>query len=228
MTLAVQIDGQEKLKTYTPCSDFSVWINKFPRLVWEVCSDPCNQKDERGIYTYGTSVVKLGNCILVDRGRPPHFILVAIYQTATQARISAFYQGDGTVSRRLSSNHSMDIRLTNSRQIYRREDKLDLECRSGRFELTRRLYKLAKIFKSDDENAFNEHPFAKGLAAYVKTDEFDGTVHVRMSTTCKTDTETSLEGGDGSAGSGVTVQGYELISDVIEIGKDILEPLYKV
>jgi hypothetical protein len=120
------------------------------------------------------------------------------------------------------------------RQIYQREETLDLACWSGRFEFTRRLYKLAKIFKSDHGNTFYEHPFAKGLAAYVKTDEFDGSVHVRMSTRYEedtdtdTDTGTSLEGGDGPAGSGVTVQGYELISEVINIGKGFLAPLYKV
>jgi hypothetical protein len=49
-----------------------------------------------------------------------------------------------------------------------------------------------------------------------------------MSTAYKTDTGTSLKGEDGPAGSGVTIQGYELISVVIKIGEDILELLYKV
>ena len=102
MTLAVQIDQEGKLKTYTPQSDFSIWINNFPRLVWEICSDPYH-KDKHRMRAYGTSIVKLGNCILKDKSEPPHFILVAIYQTATDATISAFYQDDdGKVSRRLS------------------------------------------------------------------------------------------------------------------------------
>jgi len=114
MTLAVQIDGQEKLKTYTPCSDFSVCINKFPRLVWEVCSDPYKQKDEWRSLAYGTSIVKLANYILADRGQSPHFILVVIYQTATHAKISTLYQDNGKVGRQLSLNQPMDMRLTNS------------------------------------------------------------------------------------------------------------------
>jgi hypothetical protein len=97
MTLAVRIDGQRKLKTYTPTSDFSIWINKFPRLVWEVCSDPYYHKDNLAMHAYGTSVVKLGNCILEDRGQPPHFILVAIYQTFSEANISLLYQKNGEV-----------------------------------------------------------------------------------------------------------------------------------
>jgi len=104
ITLAVRIDNEEKLKTYTPQSDFSIWINNFPRLVWEVCSDPRKHKDKhRMMRACGTSIVKLGNCILKAKGEPPEFILVAIYQTATDATISAFYQDDdGKVSRRLS------------------------------------------------------------------------------------------------------------------------------
>ncbi|SRR6266581_1287355 len=120
------------------------------------------------------------------------------------------------------------MRLTNSPQIYRQAGTtFDLECTSGRFEFTRLLYKLAKMFKSDDENPFHEHPFAKGLAAYTRTDKFDGTLYGR-SKKRKTDTGTSRGGGGEPAGSGVTVQGYELISDVIKNDLDILEPLYKV
>ena len=51
---------------------------------------------------YGTSVVKLGNRILMDRGRSPHFVLVAIYQTASEAIISAFYEENLKVSQRPS------------------------------------------------------------------------------------------------------------------------------
>jgi len=51
---------------------------------------------------YGTSIVKLGNCILKDKGELPHFILVAIYQTSTRAIISAFYQENNNVSKQLS------------------------------------------------------------------------------------------------------------------------------
>ena len=90
------------MKTYTPQSDFSIWINKFPRLVWEICSDPFKHKDKQRMRDYGTSIVKLGNCILKDKGEPPHFILVAIYQTATDAIISAFYQENNNVSKQLS------------------------------------------------------------------------------------------------------------------------------
>ena len=214
--------------TYTPKSDFSIWINGFPRLVWETCSDPFNFKDERCMRVYGSSVVKLGNCILGDTLEPPHFILVAIYQTYSQANISAFYQENGKVGQQLSSNHPMDMRLTNSRQIYQREETLDLTLTSGRFEFTRRLYNLVKMFKRDDGKAFYEHSFLKGLAAYIKTDAFDGTLYSRKSKDRKTDTGTSSEGGGGPAGSGVTVQGYELVSDVIKDGKGIFEPMYKV
>ena len=125
-------------------------------------------------------------------------------------------------------NHPMNMRLTNSRQIYQLEEELDLTCMSGRFDFTQRLYKLAKIFKSDNRNAFYDHSFVRGLAAYIKTDEFDGTVYSRKSKKRKTDAGTSLEGGGEPAGSGFTVQRYELISDVIINGKDVLEPLYKV
>ena len=126
-------------------------------------------------------------------------------------------------------NHPMNMRLTtNSRQIYQRDEPLDLRCMSGRFEFTRRLYKLAKIFKSDNRNAFYDHSFVRGLAAYIKTDEFDGTVYSRKYKKRKTDAGTSLEDGGEPAGSGFTVQGYELISDVIVDGKDVFEPLYKV
>ncbi len=109
MTLAVQIDGQEKLKTYTPRSDFSIWINKFPGLVWEVCSGPYHKKGEWRSLAYGTSVVKLANYILADRDQSPHFVLVAIYQTATHAKISTLYQDqdNGKVGRQLSLNHPM-------------------------------------------------------------------------------------------------------------------------
>jgi len=208
MTLAVRVDGQRKLKTYTPISDFSIWINKFPRLVWEVCSDPYYHKDKLGMRAYGTSIVKLGNRILEDRGRQPHFILVAIYQTNLEAIISTFYEENG--------------------KIYQREETLYLIREFDRFEFTRRLYNLAKIFKSDDRNAFYDHSFVRGLAAYVKTDHFDGTLYSRKSKKRKINAGTSLEGGGEPAGSGVTVQGYELISDVIMNGKDVLEPLYKL
>ena len=98
MTLAVRVDGQRMLKTYTPVSNFSIWINGFPRLVWEVCSDQRAHKDELRMRAYGTSVVKLGNCILVDRHEPPHFILVAIYQTDLNVDFSLFYEQNGKVS----------------------------------------------------------------------------------------------------------------------------------
>jgi hypothetical protein len=88
-----------------------------------------------------------------------------------------------------------------------------------------------KMFKGNDKNAFNEHSFAKGLMAYVNTDEFDSTLYSRKSKKCKTDTGrsgSSPEGGGEPAGTGFTVQGHELISDVIKNAKDIFEPLYKV
>ena len=122
----------------------------------------------------------------------------------------------------------MDMRLTNLRQIYQRKELLDLTSMSGRAAFARRLRKLAKMFKGDDKNAFNEHSFAKGLVAYVNTDEFDGTLYSRKSKKRKTDTGSSPEGGGGPAGSGYTVQGYELISDIIKNARDIFEPLYKV
>jgi len=90
----------------------------------------------------------------------------------------------------------------------------NLRSMSGRFDFTQRLYNLAKIFKSDDKNAFYEHSFVRGLAAYVKTDDFDGIVYSRKAKKRKTDAGTSLEGGGEPAGSGPTVQGYELISTV--------------
>ena len=175
----------------------------------------------------GTSIVKLGNCILTDRNQPPRFILVSIYQTPSQAKIYILYQDGNKVSHWLSSNH---MRLTNSHQIHQMEGPaLNLETMAGPFEFTRRLYKLAKIFKSDDENTFREHSFAKGLAAYVQTDHFDGTLYGGQNPKkCKTDTGNSPGGGGGPTGSGFTVQGYKLVSDIIQNDQDILEPLYKV
>jgi hypothetical protein len=96
--MAVRVDGREMLRTYTPRSDFSICINNFPRLVWEICSDPYKDKDKHRMRAYGTSIVKLGNLILEDIGLPPHFILVAIYQTPSEAIISTFYQENGKVS----------------------------------------------------------------------------------------------------------------------------------
>ena len=226
MTLAVRVDGQNKLETYTPTCDFSVWIDNFPRLVWEVCSD--QHKDELRMRAYGTSIVKLANCILVDRHESPHFVLVAIYQTDVRVDFSVFYEVSGKVSQQLSSNHPIDMRLANSRQIYQWKEPLDLTNMSGRAEFTQRLYNLAKTFEADDENPFNGHSFAQGLAAYVNTDEFDSTLYSRKTKKRKTDTGTSPEGDAGPAGSDFTVQGYELISDVIKNVKDTFEPLYKV
>jgi len=227
MTLAVKIDGQLKLKTYTPCSDFSILMNGFPRLVWELCSDLRTRSDERRMRAYGTSVVKLGNYILKDRHQPPRFILVAIYQTPEAVNISTFYQKNDKVCQQLSSNRPMHLRLTNSCQIYQRVEKLDLTSRIGRFEFTRRLYKLVEMFKSDDEYAFSNHPFTKGLAAFIKTDDFDGTLSSRKSKQQRK-TDTGSSPGGGPSGPGFTVQGYELISDVEKDGKDIFEPLFKV
>ena len=122
----------------------------------------------------------------------------------------------------------MNMRL-NSHQIYQREELLNLTLEFGRFEFTRRLYNLAKIFKRDNRNAlYGVHSFVRGLEAYIKTDEFDGTLYSRKSKKRKTDTGTSLEGGGEPAGSGVTVQGYDLVSDVIIDSMGVLEPLYKV
>jgi hypothetical protein len=232
MALAVQIKGQQKLKKYTPCSDFSIFMNGFPRLVWELCSDLRTRSDERRMRAYGTSVVKLGNYILKDGHQPPRFILVAIYQTPEAVNISTFYQENDKVCQQLSSNRPMHLRLTNSCQIYQRVEKLDLTSRIGRFEFTRRLYKLVEMFKSDDEYAFSNHSFTKGLAAFIKTDNIDGTLYSRQSKKRKTDTrpspDTSSSPGGGPSGSGFTVQGYELISDVIEDGKDLFEPFLEV
>ena len=134
----------------------------------------------------------------------------------------------GKVSQQLSSNHPIDMRLANSRQIYQWKEPLDLTNMSGRAEFTQRLYNLAKTFEADDENPFNGHSFAQGLAAYVNTDEFDSTLYSRKTKERKTDTGTSPEGDAGPVGSDFTVQGYELISDVIKNVKDTFEPLYKV
>jgi hypothetical protein len=108
MALAVQIAGQEKLKTYTPRSDISIWINGFPRLIWEVCSDPSHQKDELRMLVCGSSVVKLANLILKDEHQPPNFVLVSIYQTATEATFYLLYQDGNKVSHWLSSNYLID------------------------------------------------------------------------------------------------------------------------
>jgi hypothetical protein len=122
------------------------------------------------------------------------------------------------------------MRLTNSRQIYEHGDILDLNSMNGRFEFTRRLYKLATIFKRDDRSTFSDHAFVRGLAAYIKTDAFEGTIYSRKSTgkKRKADAPTPLEGGGEPSGSVAAVQGYELISDVIMSDKVVLEPLWKV
>jgi hypothetical protein len=103
MSLAVKVDAEQKLRTYTPESDFSIWINGFPRLVWEICSDPYLYRDKWRMRASGISIVKLGNCILIDKGKPPHFILVAIYQTAeSKVHFSVLYEENGKVSQQLS------------------------------------------------------------------------------------------------------------------------------
>jgi hypothetical protein len=98
MTLAVRVRGEKKLKTYTPISDFSIWINNFPRLLCEICSDPNKYKDKHRMRACGTSIVKLGNRILENMGQPPEFILVALYLTYSEAIISTFYEEDEKVS----------------------------------------------------------------------------------------------------------------------------------
>jgi hypothetical protein len=122
------------------------------------------------------------------------------------------------------------MRLTNSCQIYEHGDILNLDLMNGRFEFTRRLYKLATIFKRDDRSTFSDHAFVRGLAAYIKTDAFEGTIYSQKLTgkKPKADSLTSLESGGEPSGSGAPVEGYELISDVIVSDKFVLEPLWKV
>lgn len=69
VSLAVQVGGQDKSKKYTPQSDFSLWINDFPHLVWELCLDPCTHTDDLCMWACVTSIAKLGNRIFEARSQ---------------------------------------------------------------------------------------------------------------------------------------------------------------
>jgi hypothetical protein len=102
MALAVKVDMEINFRKYTPRSDFSIWINGFPRLVWEYCSGPYHHRNNWRMRAYGTSIVKLANRVLIDKGKPPHFILVAIYQIDSRLAFSALYEENGKVSQQSS------------------------------------------------------------------------------------------------------------------------------
>ena len=78
------------------------------------------------------------------------------------------------VSQQSSLNHPMDMRLTDSHQIYQHQNEpLDLITMHDCIEFTQQPHKLVKKFKSDHRNTFYQHTFIKGLAAYVMTNEFN-------------------------------------------------------
>ena len=154
-------------------------ILDFPRLVWEVCSDQHIHKDGLRVQAYETSIVKLGNCILVGRHEPPRRL---------QGELTIVEPSDGYEVDKFTSDLSTEGAA--------RSDQYERSCR-----ICSATSQTCKDFKGDDKNAINEHSFAKGLAAYVNTDEFDSTLYSRKSKKRKTDTGSSPEGGGGPAGT---------------------------